>query len=251
MLPILVSVPHGGTETPPEIAGRVCITPEALFDDSDAFTRDIYGVQSQVARFEAATIARAFVDLNRAREDRPPADPDGVVKTATCYSEPIYEPGNELTDDLTEMLLSRYYDPYYERLEDAVSRGVRLALDCHSMADEAPPISPDPGSKRPLFCLSNDNGRTCPRALVDRLTGAIAEEFAIDPTDVRINDPFRGGNITRMFGARGEVPWVQVEMNRSLYLGEPWFDRSTLTVAPTRLADLRARFLAALRSLEL
>lgn len=251
MLPVLVSIPHGGTETPPEIANRVCITPRALFDDSDAFTREIYDVTDEVVCVEAASIARAFVDLNRARDDRPPRNPDGVVKTATCYNEPIYTPGMELTDGLSETLLSRYYDPYYKRLREAMSTGILLALDCHSMAERAPRVSPDRESRRPLFCLSNDNGRTCPPPLLERLAGAFADAFELGPGGVRLNDPFRGGNITCTLGSLGGVPWVQIEMNRSLYLAEPWFDRERLTVDSARLSELRTRFLAALRTLRL
>lgn len=251
MLPILVSVPHGGTETPPEIADRVRITPKALFDDSDAFTREIFDARDQAARFHAADIARAFVDLNRAPDDRPPANPDGVVKTATCYNEPIYAPGQELDDGLTELLLERYFHPYHTRLREAMAdERVRLALDCHSMAAEAPPVSPDAGSRRPLFCLSNDNGRTCPAELMERLAEALARAFEVERSEIRLNDPFKGGYITQSLGG-GRLPWVQVEMNRSLYLVAPWFDRDGLTVEPARLAELRDRFLHALRSLGL
>lgn len=249
MLPILVSVPHGGTETPPEVTDNVCITPAALFDDSDAFTREIYDVTAEVARVEKADIARAFVDLNRAPDNRPPANPDGVVKTVTCYDEPIYRA--PLTDETAEELLMRYYFPYHDRLREAAGDpDLRLALDCHSMAEVPPLVAPDNDDPRPLFCLSNDNGRTCPKSLMEQLAAAITDAFEISETDVSINYPFTGGYITRSHGG-GALPWVQVEMNRSLYLAETWFDRSTLAVAPERLAALRDRFAKALRALAL
>lgn len=251
MLPILVSIPHGGTKTPPEVADAACITGEALFDDSDAFTREIYDVRGEVACIERAEIARAFVDLNRAPDDRPPANPDGVVKTATCYNEPIYRAGYELPPDLADDLLTSYYFPYHERLREVAQDGsLRLALDCHSMAATPPAIAPDTDGARPLFCLSNDNGRTCPEQLMERVAAATSEAFDVPPADVSINEPFKGGYITRSHGGGG-LPWVQIEMNRSLYLAEPWFDRSTLTVSQERLTGLRNRFLEALRSLAL
>ena len=52
---------------------------------------------------------------------------------------------------------------------------------------------------------------------------------------------FAGGYITRTYG-EGALPWMQVEMNRSLYLSEPWFDAATLTVQPQRLEDLNQKF---------
>jgi N-formylglutamate deformylase len=251
VLPILISVPHGGTQTPPEVRDAACITPEALFDDSDAYTREIYDLTDEVAHIERAEIARAFVDLNRAPDDLPPANPDGVVKTATCYNEPIYQSGREPSARMTEALLGRYYHPYHERLREAAQDSrLRLALDCHSMAAVPPAVAPDAVGPRPLFCLSNDSGRTSPQPLMEGFARAIADAFELRRSDVSLNEPFKGGYITRSHGGN-PLPWIQVEMNRSLYLAEPWFDRPTLTVAPERLDDLRGRFLAAIRALDL
>lgn len=251
MLPILISVPHGGTKTPPEIADRVRLTGKDLFEDGDACTREIYDLTGRVARVESTDIARAFVDLNRAPDDRPPGNPDGVVKTATCFGRPIYVQGREPTNELVELLLERHYYPFHRRLlEAAADRSLRLALDCHSMAAVSPPIAPDSGARRPLFCLSNDDGRTCPAQTLESLAEALAEAFECDRSQVWLNRPFKGGYITRSQG-RGSLPWIQVEMNRSFYLSEPWFDPSTLQVNPDRLTDLRERFLSALLQLDL
>ena len=43
--------------------------------------------------------------------------------------------------------------------------------------------------------------------------------------EISINDPFHGGHITKTYGNK-PVPWIQVEMNRDLYLTEPWFDQA-------------------------
>ena len=77
-----------------------------------------------------------------------------------------------------------------------------------------------------------------------QLRAAFAAAFSCAPEAIRLNDPFRGGHITRAHGG-GSLPWVQVEMNRSLDLAEPWFDRRTRTLDPARSEDLRTRFLAA------
>ena len=253
-LPLLISVPHGGDGVPAEVAGRVAISDDDLFDDGDAFTRDIYDVRDDVISWFGASIARAFVDLNRAPDDRPPANPDGVVKTATCYARPIYRAGAELTESLTEELLEAHYVPYHQQLEQAAADPrLRLALDCHSMAATPPEVAPDdaaPEAERPLFCLSNGDGQTAPQALMLELRAALAAAFSCAAEAIRLNDPFRGGHITRAHGG-GSLPWIQVEMNRSLYLAEPWFDRRTRTLDPARSEDLRTRFLAALRELSI
>lgn len=249
-LPILVSVPHGGWETPSEVVERACITPEDLFDDADACTADIYRLDAEVAHWHSASVARAFVDLNRSPDDLPPSNPDGVVKTATCYGRPIYVPGRELDASATNALLARYYHPYHRKLEESsADTRLKLALDCHSMAITPPQIAPD-DRPRPLFCLSNGDGRTAPGELMNRLRVALAESFGIGEADIRMNDPFKGGHITRRHGT-GRVPWIQVEMNRSFYLTEPWFRRQSLAVDTSRLQELRMRFLEALGALGL
>ena len=94
-LPILLSIPHGGTEIPPEVQDRVIISPADLFDDGDAYTREIYNLGDGVAAVISANVARAFVDLNRAPNDLPPGNPDGVIKSHTCYRKLIYRAGLE------------------------------------------------------------------------------------------------------------------------------------------------------------
>lgn len=250
MLPILLSIPHGGTRQPPELEGRVCLSEADLFDDGDAFTREIYDMGDAVAAVVSAEVARAFVDLNRAPDDRPPANPDGVVKSMTCYGRRIYHPGLEPEGALIETLLAGYHAPYHERLRAASTPEVRLALDCHSMGALAPPISAHPGQARPLFCLSNADGATCPPSILASLARALAGAFDCAADDVKVNEPFKGGYIVRRHGF-GRLPWIQLEMNRSFYLKVPWFDRDNLCVEDSRLAFLRGRFLEALQDLEL
>ena len=73
-----------------------------------------------------------------------------------------------------------------------------------------------------------------------------------DREAILLNVPFQGGYITRWHGRNfhnGGLPCVQIEMNRSWYLSDPWYDPSTLTVDPQRLEDLKRRFHSALNRL--
>ena len=90
-LPVLLSIPHGGTQRPPELDSHLSITDKDLFDDSDPFVIEIYDLGTKVERVIKTNIARAFVDLNRSLQDLPPQNPDGLIKSSTCYEKPIYK----------------------------------------------------------------------------------------------------------------------------------------------------------------
>ena len=248
-MPFLISVPHGGTATPEEVAGRINIRREHVLEDGDAFTQEIYDLADDVDCLVKAEIARAFVDLNRAEDDLPPANPDGVVKSMTCYSRPIYLPGREPDESLIETLLARYHRPYHRSIRENLSApnaGIVLALDCHSMAAVAPDVAPDAGQRRPVFCLGNRHGDACSMGTTRILADSLLQEFDLDEWDVTLNTPFAGGYVTRNYGG-APLPWIQVEMSRELFLRPPYFDQRTWKIDENRLQEIRARFRNALR----
>jgi formiminoglutamase len=221
-LPLLLSVPHAGLRVPPEAEPYCILTPQQIAEDGDQGAAEIYALQSEVVAYQTTDVARAIVDLNRSPDDR---RPDGVVKTHTCWNVPVYRefPPEEVVD----ALLERYYWPYQQGLSGLVSRETILGLDCHTMLAKGPPIGPGPGIERPWICLSNGEG-TCPQPWIESLRACFQEGF---DGPVTINDPFRGGYITRTHST--ELPWVQLELSRAPFLD--W-------------AGKRQRVLAALKS---
>jgi N-formylglutamate deformylase len=209
-LPILVSVPHAGLRVPDEVADRCILSPEEIARDGDEFASEIYALERDVAGFVTADVARAVVDLNRAEDDR---RKDGVVKTHTCWDVPVYR--EALPEAVVEQLLERYHRPYHAELTRWADGRVRIGVDCHTMAAVGPPVGPDPGLERPWVCLSNADG-TCPGHWLDGLRACFLAEFG---GNVRINDPFTGGYITRMHAA--DMPWVQVEVSRGPFQSPP------------------------------
>lgn len=205
-LPLLVSVPHAGWKVPSEAESYCILSEKDLLDDGDGGAAEIYAVQKHAAAFLTTEVARAIVDLNRAEDDR---RADGVVKTHTCWNVPVYDafpPG-----DVIETLLARYYRPYHRRLTELAGPGVKLGVDCHTMAAKGPPVGPDPGSPRPRVCLSNADG-TCPAEWLESMQACFQAEFG---EDVRLNDPFGGGFITRSHAV--EMPWMQIELSRGTF----------------------------------
>ncbi len=242
-LPILLSIPHGGIRKPVELEGHLSITNKDLFDDSDPFVIDLYDLGDTVERVIKTDIARAFVDLNRSLQDMPPNNPDGLIKSKTCYDKPIYTNGKEPDDSLKKMLIELYYSPYHQTIQKSLEElDLKLCLDCHSMASSAPYFSPDKTqSKRPMFCLSNNDGQTSSQEMIESLADCISKAYSIDRDEISLNDPFHGGHITKTYG-NNPVPWIQVEMNRALYLSEKWFDSEMLSMKTERLQELNNMF---------
>ncbi|GAB4353522.1 MAG: N-formylglutamate deformylase [Gammaproteobacteria bacterium] len=204
-LPLLVSLPHAGLQVPEDLATNCLLTPQQIIADGDEFAAEIYGpLEGEVSRFVTTGIARAVVDMNRDEHD---IRKDGVVKTHTCWDEPIWK--RPLTEAQIESLLARYHRPYHQRLSDAGERRILLGVDCHTMAAVGPPVGPDPGVERPQVCLGDAGGEACPASWVRVLQECFQSRF---PGRVTRNEPFSGGYITRHHGR--ERPWVQIEISR-------------------------------------
>jgi N-formylglutamate deformylase len=190
---------------PEEVRSLACIAEEDIIRDGDEQAADVYlPLRDRVVHLMTTDIARAFVDLNRAQDD---FRKDGVIKTHTCWDVPIYRspPGHELVT----RLLDRYYHPYHERLRElALAGDVRVGIDCHTMVAYGPPVGPDPGQPRPAACVGDADG-ACERAWSEALAADLAEALG---QEVRLNDPFKGGYITRKHAA--ELPWLQLEISR-------------------------------------
>lgn len=246
-LPILISIPHGGEDIPPEVQDQVLLSPTDQFKDSDAFSRKIYDLRDSVESFIDFPIARPYIDLNRATTDRPPDNPDGVVKSHTCHGVPIYREERGLNESEIHSLLEKYHAPYHNYLSSQSSNpAVKLALDCHTMEPVAPPIAPDPGASRPKICLGNNHGKSCSNEMAKKLLKCFQKCFNLKDNEVTLNQPFAGGYITRKYGSES-TPWIQVELNRSLYLCDPWFDENHLTIREERLVELRNMFFQSLK----
>jgi formiminoglutamase len=202
-LPLLLSVPHGGVEVPPEARELCALTHDEIVKDGDEGAAEIYAFSDSVTTLVTTSVGRAIVDMNRGADD---FRKDGVIKTHTCWDVPVWRQPPSLA--LVQQLLSRYHAPYHARLS-APDPTIRLAVDCHTMAAFGPPVGPDPGKERPPVCLSNADG-TLPAAWFDLLFQCFDRVF---PEGVERNRPFQGGYIIRTHAAEG--PWVQLELSRA------------------------------------
>jgi N-formylglutamate deformylase len=255
--PFLISIPHGGDFIPEEVKRRIRLSQSEIYQNSDPCTRKIYAFGDTVAAVCEGEVSRVVIDLNRAPYDRPPANPDGVVKTVTPDGIEIYREGLFPDAVLIQLLLKTYYYPYHRRLNEYLESGsIQLALDCHSMTPYAPRLYPNAGSRRPLVCLSNRGDSqgmpsrrgslvTCPPEWIRKLSRSFAQEFRGEG-EVRMNDPFPGGFIARSHYRQKRVPWIQVEINRNLYEPEEYPDAERCEIDERRVLGLRARIVSVL-----
>jgi N-formylglutamate deformylase len=219
--PVLVSVPHYGTQALPHITPADYREPWfASFPRgfADTFAADVYAdLHEHGATVLATPISRMFVDVNRRRDDFERAGGEvrsrrGVVRTHTTRDAPIFT--RPLGPAELEARLRALYDPYYgalDRLLDelAAAHGHAVLLDGHT------------GSPRRMgdheIIIGTRHEATCAAPLAAAVAGA----FARHGFDVRHNvSGYAGGNIVATYGrpSARRVHALQVEVNAGLLI---------------------------------
>lgn len=230
---LIVASPHSGRDYPRHFRDRARLREAQLRSSEDAFVDRLIAPALEVGAVTlSARIARAVVDLNRAREDLDPlvvegapAPPAGNVRTlaglgviprVVGHGRPIFE--RPIPRDEAERLLDTVWQPYHDALagliEEAVARfGQAVLIDVHSMPHEAlAHITP-----RPQAVLGDRHGRSAGSWLRMRLREALEREGLV----VRMNAPFAGAHIAQAYGRPGAGRHVmQLELDRSLYMDE-------------------------------
>lgn len=220
-LPILISIPHYGTEALPHIGDEDYSEPwfrTFAYGFADTFVGDLYSDLHQYGATVLATpISRIFVDLNRRRADFQQENgivrsTRGVVRTHTIRDAPIFT--HELHCDELEERLTHFYDPYYATLDQLLrqirmTHGYALLLDAHT------------GSPRRMLdyqvIIGTRHGATCHEAIGARID-AIFTQYSFE---VHHNiSGYVGGNIVRTYGQpeTENIHAIQLEINASLLM---------------------------------
>ena len=219
--PVLVSVPHYGTQPLPHVTRDDYREPwfeTFAYGFADTFAGDLYGdLHEHGATVLATPFSRMFVDVNRRRDDFEHLDGEvrsrrGVVRTHTMRDVPIFARPLGLTD--VEARLQTLYDPYYSTLEHLLGQlqgayGYAMLLDGHT------------GSPRRMkdhqVIIGTRQDTTC----APQLAAAVAAIFTRDGFEVHENvDGYAGGNIVATFGQprTRRVHALQLEINASLLM---------------------------------
>jgi len=217
--PILVSVPHYGTEPLPHITREDYREPRFAtfaYGFADAFAGDLYAdLHEHGATVLATPVSRMFVDVNRRRDDFEVHDGEvrsrrGVVRTHTMREAPIFARPLALAD--LEERLRAHYDPYYAALDHQLAQlreayGYAMLLDGHT------------GSPRRMkdhqVIIGTRHDATC----APELAATAAAIFTRRGFEVHENiSGYTGGNIVATYGhpETRRVHALQLEINASL-----------------------------------
>jgi len=220
--PLLVSIPHAGTDVAAEIAARLSPAARPL-PDTDWHVDRLYDFLGEIgAGVLCATHARYVIDLNRPPDDAAlyATRTTGLLPGETFDGQPVYRAGEEPGPAEATERVERYWRPFHEALAEELERlreahGFALLLDAHSIRSRLPALFE---GRLPDFNLGSDSGRSAG-------AGLAAAAMAVLESDGRwssVRDGrFKGGYITRHYGQpdRG-FHALQLELAQSAYMQE-------------------------------
>lgn len=221
-LPLLISVPHLGTDVPPEVADGLADV-AALRQDTDWHLDRLYDFATQMgASVLQARVSRYVIDLNRPPDGQslyPGQTSTGLCPTETFRGQPLYRPGWAPNAAEQARRLQSFWQPYHDQLRRELDRlrarhGAVLLWDAHSIAGHLPRLFE---GQLPDLNFGTADGRSCTPQIIDAVVAA-ARGSAYSQV---LNGRFKGGHITRHYGApQHGVHAIQLEMCQHLYMDE-------------------------------
>ena len=212
--PLVISIPHSGTDIPQDIAPLCNRTSKR--EHTDWALTELVTPLSETTL--VATVSRYIVDVNRFKPRNGKATQPIIPR--------IDEKGNPLFYNYPSKQkqvdwLERYYTPYYHNLEKLLQQKLEqhskvLLIDLHSYDDKIFQTND--------IILGTRKKQTISKAILEQLQILFHEEGL----STRVDTPFSGGNIIRTFGKHPCIEAVQIEVPYSLYLEghSLHFDRS-------------------------
>jgi N-formylglutamate deformylase len=222
-LPLLVSMPHAGTDIPDDVAATLmpCAAARA---DTDWHLPELYGFLGEMgASTLSARWSRYLIDLNRPPENTnlyPGQDTTGLCPVDTFGRERLYRDGLEPDDAEVRRRLALYWRPYHDQLRAELDRllaehGRVVLWDAHSIASRVPRFF---DGRLPDLNFGTADGKSCSQQLEGAMIKLVDSQ---DQFSFVFNGRFKGGHITRHYGnPAGGVHAIQLEMAQCLYMDE-------------------------------
>lgn len=247
--PLLISLPHDGSEIPPELAARMTVQARRA-PDTDWHVSRLYAFARELgASILVPRYSRYVIDLNRGEDDTslyPGQNTTGLVPLVRFTGDPIYLPGAEPDAAEVASRIDRYWRPYHAALRGELARihaehGRVTLWEGHSIRGSELPFLFD--GRLPDLNLGTASGMSCSPALQARIEVLLDGQGDFDWV---ANGRFKGGHITRHYGDPGSgIDAVQLEISQRTYMDEDSFAYDEVKAA--RLQPLLRRLLEATR----
>ena len=218
--PVILGLPHTGTDVPPAIRERLNDN-GLILADSDWHIHRLYDGLLPEATTVRATFHRYVIDANRDPEGislYPGQNTTGLVPVTDFDGVDIWKEGQEPTEADIAARLADFHAPYHAALLAEIERvkaihGIAVVYDCHSIRSDIPFLFE---GTLPDFNIGTDGGRTCDHAFQEDAVDVVLN--AADYTSI-LNGRFKGGWTTRHYGRPDAgVHAIQMELAQSTHL---------------------------------
>jgi formiminoglutamase len=222
--PLIVSIPHSGTDIPAEIESEL-VSGWLARKDADWWVHKLYdfagGLDATVIR---TAISRTVIDVNR--------DPSGkslypgqatteLCPSTTFDGEPLYKK-NSHPPDSTQIAARRlhFFNPYHDAIADEIARlrGIHervVLFEAHSIRSHIPRLF---DGDLPNFNIGTNSGASCASELA-RTVEAVCDTSRFSWVT---NGRFKGGWTTRHYGEpQMGVHAIQLELACRGYMDDP------------------------------
>lgn len=222
--PLVLGMPHTGTDVPADIRARLNARGRALAD-TDWNIHKLYDGLLPGVTVVRATFHRYVIDANRDPSGAslyPGQNTTGLVPLTDFDGEAIWETPPTEADVLARK--HAFHAPYHAALVAELARvherhGVAVLYDCHSIRSRIPFLF---DGALPDFNIGTDGGATCAPALAEAVEALCRAARGFSTV---VNGRFRGGWTTRHYGRPAEGRHaIQMELAQSTYMQEapPW-----------------------------
>ena len=232
---IVIASPHSGRNYRSSVKEQSILDPTTLRSSEDAYVDELMDFAPDLGiPLICSEIPRAFVDLNRARDELDSAIIEGirpnrqnprvisglgVIPRVVANGKEIYS--GKLSKEAAYERLEKFWDPYHSKLSELLDRAYRqfgysILIDAHSMPHEAI-LNASTGFHTSQLVLGDRYGASCSPDIVNNLSMLISK----NGLHASRNIPFSGAYIVQKYG-RPELNRhaIQLEIDRSMYMDE-------------------------------
>lgn len=239
--PILISMPHNGTQVPEEIELKMTRSAKKLVDTDWYLDRLYQFAIDNGCYLINPKYSRYVIDLNRPENNQnlyPGQDTTELCPTTQFDKQPVYLTACEPDKVEINRRVEKYWHPYHQKLQLLLSEiksrfGSALLFEAHSIKSEVPRFF---NGKLPDFNFGNYNNQSCS----DLLTKKIIDWQPKGYSKV-VNGRFKGGYITRAYGEpENNIHSIQLELSQATYMNETnlEFDAIKASQVEPKLAEM-------------